>query len=107
MPQAVPVLASIGTAAVGSSAAAGMSAGALATVGAVTTASAVGSVASGVSGIINATKDGNSTPVAFDQAKANKKASAFASSSIRRMAQQQTQTLLTSPLGVAQTLLGS
>lgn len=103
----MPPLAPIGAATVGASAAAGMTTAQLATVGAITTASTVGSVASGVAGIVNATKGSDSTPVAFSANQAKKKIGLSTANSIRKMAQSQTETVLTAPLGVAQTILGN
>lgn len=118
MPPAVPVLAAIGSAAVGSSAAAGMSTAALATVGGISAASAAAGIASGVKGIVDMAK-GDDRPSAqvFDQKAANRKAALHAAAGSRKRIAQQTTTLLTSPLGglggvgkaaggVAKTLLG-
>jgi hypothetical protein len=107
MPPAVPVLAAIGSAAVGSSAAAGMSTAALATVGGLSAASAVGGLASGIKGIVDMTK-GDDGPSAqyFDQKAANRKAALQAASGARKRIAQQTQTVLTSPLGGAGRVAG-
>ena len=115
MPPAVPVLAAIGSAAVGSSAAAGMSTAALATVGGISAASAAAGIASGVKGIVDMAK-GDDSPSAqhIDQNALNKKAQLASAKGARKRIAQQTQTLLTSPLGglgrigggVAKTLLG-
>ena len=123
MPAAVPVIMAVGSkiaaglaaakTAVGGYIAAKGGALAAAKAAAVTVGkvgSAVGTVATGTKAIVDAAKGDKAESQAFDQEKANRKAMLQSANAGRRRIAQQTQTLLTSPLGglggVARTLLG-
>ena len=126
MPPAVPVIMAVGSKiAAGLAAAKGAAAAALAAKGgalaatkgalvvAGKVASAAGAIASGTKAIVDAAKGHDKAP-AYDAEAENRKAQLASAKGARRRIAQQTQTLLTSPLGglgrvgggIAKTLLG-